>query len=152
MPGPKCCPEAVWKAKGTFILAANPEFCAWATGASEATVRIAAIKPAGTFNMVEVRMVVSPCGRRLINRLHLLRRCPGKNSEMEFDLFRIFFGRLRTRLQLVQHPDSRQRPIALYGSRRKVQQTSNFFEGKAPKVTQLHDPCLPRIDRLQFFQ
>jgi hypothetical protein len=45
-----------------LILAANPgvRSCAWAAGANEATARTAAIKPAGTFNIVKVRMVVSP--------------------------------------------------------------------------------------------
>jgi hypothetical protein len=33
-------------------------------------------------------MVVSPFGRRLINRLHLLRRNPGEKSEMNLKLFR----------------------------------------------------------------
>jgi hypothetical protein len=32
--------------------------------------------------MIELRMVVSPFGRRLINRLHLLRRNPGEKGEM----------------------------------------------------------------------
>jgi hypothetical protein len=56
-PGAKCWPEAVWKENGTFILAANAESCAWAAGAGEATARTAAIKPAGTFNIIELRMV-----------------------------------------------------------------------------------------------
>src|ERR1700722_11436509 len=83
MPGAKCWPEAVWNANGTFILAANPGFCAWAAGAEEATARTAAIKLAGTFNIIELRIVVSPYGRRLINRLHLLRRRPGEKGEMK---------------------------------------------------------------------
>jgi hypothetical protein len=48
---------AVWKAKGTFILAAKPGSCAWTAGAEEATARTAAIKLAGTFNIIELRMV-----------------------------------------------------------------------------------------------
>src|ERR1700733_14213973 len=82
MPGAKCWPEAVWKAKGTLILATKPASCAWAAGAEEATARTAAIKPAGTLKIIELRMVVSPFGRRLTNRLHLLRRSLGGNSEM----------------------------------------------------------------------
>jgi hypothetical protein len=47
----------VWKANGTFIVAAKPASCAWAAGAEEATARTTAIKPAGTFNIIELRMV-----------------------------------------------------------------------------------------------